>query len=116
MQHKWEIWLDNQLSSVLAKIMQDEFDITVKSAFTLNHSTISDRDIFERAKQNGYVIMITKDADFPTLVTLFGSPPKVIKLNTGNLPTKILWDRYKANFKSAITLLQTTNAEIIFIE
>ena len=56
------------------------------------------------------------NADFPLLVTQFGSPPKVIKLNTGNQPTKLLWDKYRKNFKSAIKLLQNTDAEIIFIE
>jgi predicted nuclease of predicted toxin-antitoxin system len=116
MQRKWEIWLDNQLSSALAKLIQNEFNITTKSAFILENSNLSDREIFNRARAEGYIILITKDADFPSLVTELGSPPKIIKLNTGNLPTKLLWNRYKVNFKSAIKILQSTSAEIIFIE
>lgn len=116
MQHEWEIWLDNQLSSSFAKMMQEELNVIVKSAFILKYSKLSDREIFKQAKEKEYIILMTKDADFPALVTQFGSPPKIIKLNTGNLPTKLLWDKYKANIKSAIKLLRTTNAEIIFIE
>ena len=39
-----------------------------------------------------------------------------IKLNTGNLRTKSLWNKYKKNFESAIKLLKNTNAEVIYIE
>ena len=116
MQPDWEIWLDNQLSSHLAKMMADELNISVVSAFKLGIKGLEDRDIFTKAKIKGNVILVTKDADFPALITQMGAPPKLIKLNTGNLPTKILWSRYKANFITAIHILQTTDAEIIFIE
>ncbi len=116
MQPEWEIWLDNQLSSSLAKLMQVELKFVVKSAFILEHANLEDKEIYMRAKRKGNIIIITKDADFPSLVTQFGCPPKIIKLNTGNLPTKLLWNKYAKNFKSAIKLLQKTKAEIIFIE
>lgn len=116
MQHEWEIWLDNQLSSVFAKLMQTELDVVVKSAFILRHSKLKDKEIYQRAKQNGNVILISKDADFPALVAQLGSPPKIIKLNTGNQPTKQLWNKFGKDIKSAIELLQNTNAEIIYIE
>ena len=116
MQPDWEIWLDNQLSSALAKRMQTELGITVKSAFILKIKELEDYDIYILAKQKRYIILITKDADFPSLITQYGSPPKVIKLNTGNLPTKTLWNKYKRNFESAIKLLKKTNAEVIYIE
>jgi predicted nuclease of predicted toxin-antitoxin system len=116
MQPDWEIWLDNQLSSSLAKIMQNELKIVVKSAYILKNANLDDKEIFIRAKQAGKIIIITKDADFPALVTQYDCPPKVIKLNTGNLPTALLWKKYSKNFTSAIKLLQKTKAEIIFIE
>ena len=116
MQPEWEIWLDNQLSSSLAKLMQIEFSMIAKSAFSLGNSKLKDKEIFQLAKQKEYVILITKDADFAALVTQFGAPPKVIKLNTGNQPTNLLWNNYKKDFKSAIKLLHITNAEIIYIE
>ena len=116
MQPDWEIWLDNQLSSHLAKIMAEALNISVVSSFKLGIKDAEDREIYTRAKNKGNVILITKDADFPTLITEMGSPPKLIKLNIGNLPTQILWSRYKDNFITAIQILQTTDTEIIFIE
>jgi predicted nuclease of predicted toxin-antitoxin system len=116
MQPKWEIWLDNQFSSALAKKMQEEFSLIVKSSFILKSKNLDDKEIFLNAKKHGNVIIITKDADFPSLVTQYGCPPKIIKLNTGNMPTNILWEKHGNNFKSAIKLLLKTKAEIIFIE
>ena len=87
MQPECEIWLDNQLSSALAKLMQAEWKLVVKSAYILKHRDLEDKEIFMRAKQKGNIIIITRDADFPSLVTQYGCPPKIIKLNTGNLPT-----------------------------
>ena len=113
---EWKIWLDNQFSSALAKKMQDEWKMNVKSAFILKNKNLDDKEIYLNAQEKGHVIIITKDADFPSLVTQYGCPPKIIKLNTGNMPTNLLWDKYKDNFKSAIKLLQKTKAEIIFIE
>ena len=116
MQPEWEIWLDNQLSSSLARIMQNEFGIVVKSSFILKLKDLEDYDIYKLAKKYGNIILITKDADLPSLITQFGSPPKVIKLNTGNQRTNFLWNKYKSNLQSAIKLLQKTNAEVIYIE
>lgn len=42
-----------------------------------------DRKIWEFAKANGYVV-VTFDADFCDLAKLYGSPPKIVWLRTGN--------------------------------
>jgi len=49
----------------------------------------SDREIWDFAKQWNYVI-VTFDADFYDMVTLYGHPPKVIWLRTGNATTQNL--------------------------
>ena len=77
MQPKWEIWLDNQFSSALAKKMQEEFSLILKSSFILKSKNLDDKEIFLNAKKHGNVIIITKDADFPSLVTQYGCPPKI---------------------------------------
>jgi predicted nuclease of predicted toxin-antitoxin system len=46
---------------------------------------LEDKEIFMRAKQKGNIILIAKDAGFLFPVIPYGSPPKIIKLNTGNL-------------------------------
>ncbi len=45
-----------------------------------------DKDIWEYAKQNNYTI-ITQDSDFNDLNLLYGFPPKIIWIRTGNLKT-----------------------------
>ena len=112
----WEIWLDNQLSSILAKWMYEECQLVVKSAFILQIREKTDSEIFKMAKATGNVILITKDADFTQLILQSGAPPKVIKLNTGNISSIELWNRYKSAVETAIHSLQETDAEIIYIE
>lgn len=46
----------------------------------------SDREIWEFAKHNNYTI-VSFDADFFDLVTLYGHPPKVVWLRIGNTKT-----------------------------
>ncbi|MES2627913.1 MAG: DUF5615 family PIN-like protein [Bacteroidota bacterium] len=43
----------------------------------------SDRDIWNHAKQHNFTL-VTLDADFINLLTLYGFPPKIIWLRTGN--------------------------------
>lgn len=49
----------------------------------------SDRDIWSFAKKEGYTI-VTFDADFYDLVTLYGHPPKIIWLRIGNTSSENL--------------------------
>jgi len=50
-----------------------------------------DRDIWNYARENGYII-ITKDIDFLDLLELKGFPPKVVLIKTGNNSSKTLAD------------------------
>jgi predicted nuclease of predicted toxin-antitoxin system len=56
-----------------------EFDHVVN--YDLDES--EDIIIWEFAKKN-YWVVLTKDTDFHFLLTLYGPPPKVIRLNIGN--------------------------------
>ena len=116
MQRDFEIWLDNQLPSILAKWMIEEFGFKVKSSFVLNIKEASDWEIYQRAKQTGNVIIISKDGDFPKKKTQSGVPPKLIKLDIGNYPNKQLWSVLKPVIKPAIEKFLNTEIEIIFIE
>ena len=49
----------------------------------LNLHTATDREVWDFAGQNEYVI-VSKDSDFRQLTFLFGPPPKVIWLRVGN--------------------------------
>ncbi|NJN31608.1 MAG: DUF5615 family PIN-like protein [Synechococcales cyanobacterium RM1_1_8] len=47
----------------------------------------TDTEIWEFAKLNDFCI-VTQDADFPERIRLYGSPPKVVWLRCGNVPTR----------------------------
>jgi len=51
----------------------------------------SDHQIWEFAKNNGYII-VTQDSDFSNFNTLFGFPPKIIWIRTGNIRTQVIVD------------------------
>lgn len=51
----------------------------------------TDKEIYEFAKKHHYII-ITQDSDFNDLNSLYGFPPKIIWIRTGNLRTKTLAD------------------------
>lgn len=57
---------------------------------------VNDLGIWQYAKQNGYCI-VTFDTDFYDMANLYGHPPKIIWLRTGNTKTahiaKILLDK-----------------------
>ena len=50
-----------------------------------------DLEIWEFAKSNNYII-VTQDSDFDALNTLFGFPPKIIWIRSGNLKTRDIAD------------------------
>jgi predicted nuclease of predicted toxin-antitoxin system len=51
--------------------------------------TADDRAIWEFAKSNGFTI-VTQDADFADMASLYAPPPKVIWLRCGNQTTKFI--------------------------
>ena len=52
---------------------------------------LTDREIWEFAKKNNYTI-VTQDSDFNDLNLLFGFPPKIIWIRSGNLNTQSISD------------------------
>lgn len=60
-----------------------------KQVKELGLENATDNHIWEYAKSNGFTI-ITFDADFYDLVTLYGHPPKVVWLRIGNTSTQNL--------------------------
>ncbi len=69
----------------------------------------SDRAIWQYAKDNAFTI-VTYDADFYDLVTLYGHPPKLIWLRFGNTRTQTIVDIFEAQ----ITLIRDFIEEISY--
>jgi len=72
----------------------------------------ADYEIFQFAKINDFVI-VTFDSDFVDLNTLYGTPPKIIWLNTGNLITKNISQLIMANIQTIIKYLESETDDIL---
>lgn len=77
---------DQNISHRILKKLPEEFSdsTSVKQAGLIN---ATDRQVWEFAKKNEYII-VTQDSDFNDLNSLFGFPPKIIWIRSGNLKTK----------------------------
>ncbi|GAB3850138.1 hypothetical protein GCM10028822_15120 [Hymenobacter terrigena] len=80
-----KLLIDQNLSYRLVKQLQELFPGTeqVRRLGLMDHR---DAVIWEYAQREGFVIL-TQDEDFLDLSLLRGSPPKVLLLRTGNLPS-----------------------------
>lgn len=113
MQPDLEIWLDTNLSPIIAKWLGDYLNVTVKSSYTLDFHHLDDLTIYRRAKSHGNVVLISKDADFPELISRLGTPPKLINLKIGNCSNQLLWDRIRPKIGQALQLLMDEEIDIV---
>ena len=77
---------DQKISHKILKKLPSEFSKCQQVRF-VGLEDSSDFDIFQYAKRNGFAV-VTFDSDFIDLNAMYGTPPKIIYLNTGNLTTK----------------------------
>lgn len=77
-----KLLLDENLSRRLVPFLQTDYPGSNQVA-QLGLEKASDREIWQYAKNNDYVI-VTKDSDYHELSILYGAPPQVIWLKTGN--------------------------------
>ena len=112
----WEVWLDSQLSPIIAKWMSEFTGINVKSSYSLQLIGLTDTVIYNKAKSHGNVILISKDADFPELISRLGSPPKLIVIKRGNCDNRELWAFIKPNIMKALNILISLDVDIIELE
>ncbi len=68
--------------------------------------------IFQFAKAN-YFSIVTFDSDFIDLNALYGTPPKIIYLNTGNLTTKRISELITDNILKIKYYLDSDSDEIL---
>jgi len=83
-----KLLFDQNISYRLIDKINDIFPegIQVKK---LNLENVSDKEIWRFAKENNYTI-VTFDSEFFDLAMIFGHPPKIIWLRTGNTTTNNL--------------------------
>ena len=94
-------------SPIIAKWLIEDTGYVVKSSYTLKLYGLSDTEIYNKAKANGNVVIISKDTDLDQIISLKGAPPKLILLRIGNCDNRILFTFLKNNLENAIKLLTT---------
>lgn len=83
-----KLLLDQNISRKLADELEDLFPRS-NHVFLLGLHKASDEEIWDYARINGFTI-ITQDSDFNERSLVYGYPPKVIWLRTGNVSTKYI--------------------------
>lgn len=100
-----KLWIDAQLSPLLARWLSDHFSIEATALKDLGLRDASDLEIFDQARKVNAVIM-SKDADFPQLAHHRGTPPKIIWITCGNTSNHNLKRILETTLREAIRLLE----------
>ena len=99
-----KLLFDQNISFRVSKHLRSTFP-DCKQVRELHLENATDLEIWNYAKKEEYTI-VTFDADFYDLVTLYGHPPKIIWLRMGNTTTQNLVHSIQSHFdiiKSFIT-------------
>ena len=92
-----KLLFDQNISHRILKILSEDF-VGSTSVKSKNLIDSSDKAIWEFAKKSNFVI-VTQDSDFNDLNSLYGFPPKIIWIRTGNLKTDELASILKTHFQ-----------------
>jgi predicted nuclease of predicted toxin-antitoxin system len=84
-----EIWIDVQLPPVLAGWIAETFAVPSRHLIELGLERTPDHEVFRLARAANAAIL-SKDADFATMVRFQGPPPSVFWLRCGNAPTSVM--------------------------
>ena len=84
-----KLLFDANISFRIVKKLKNDFPNCLHISKSGLNSPISDRTIWNFAKMTDFII-VTHDEDFYELSNLYGTPPKVIGLRFGTLPTNIV--------------------------
>ena len=76
--------LSHRLVSALADLFPDSLHLR-----DVGLSRAGDFEVWDYARDNGFVL-VTKDSDFNDMSFLYGAPPKVVVLRTGNCSTDVV--------------------------
>lgn len=102
-----KLLFDQNLSRKLVRQLADIFPNSSHVKFhSLAEST--DTEIWQFAKTNDFCI-VTQDADFAERSRLYGSPPKVVWLRSGNVPTNQVADIIRSGVDAIQELLNNPN-------
>ena len=98
------IWIDAQMSPVIAAWITANFPITCLAVRDVGLRDAEDREIFLEARKQSAIVM-TKDSDFILLQNELGAPPKIIWITCGNTSNARLKEILTATLSEALELL-----------
>lgn len=101
-----KLLFDQNISPRILKILPSELSESQQVRF-IGMENSTDFEIFRFAKLIHFTL-VTFDSDFIDLNALYGTPPKIIYLNTGNLTTRSVSDLIMNNI---ITIQDYLNSE-----
>ncbi|TGL59385.1 hypothetical protein EHQ58_09080 [Leptospira ognonensis] len=108
-----KLFFDTNLSNALPEILKESYPDSTHAEFN-DLDERDDRDIWEFCKKNIFIID-TKDKDFMDYSLLYGSPPKVILIRTGNCPTEIVKDLLILNYEMIKDFYQSAKINCLFL-
>lgn len=73
-----KVWLDANLDPAIAPFLGSQFNVFVSHIRELGLQQSTDVQLFEAARRLQVTLIVSKDSDFVDLVTLKGSPPKIM--------------------------------------
>lgn len=110
-----ELWLDMQLSPMLAIWIESNLGIKAISSYDLFINNEKDEVIFLEAKDKGNVILLSKNHAFLDLMYRLQPPPKLIWLTMGNCPNNQMKMILEKTLRPAINELLKTSTTTIEI-
>lgn len=98
-----KLFFDQNISHRILNLLSEEF-LDSTSVKKENLIDSSDKAIWDFAKNSNYTI-VTQDSDFNDLNSLYGFPPKIIWIRTGNLKTDELANLLQIHFSEILEFL-----------
>ena len=108
-----KLLFDQNVSPRLISLLDDLFPGS-NHVFLLQLDTADDAEIRAYAAANDFVI-VTKDADYSELHSLFGAPPKVIWIRQGNCATGTIERILRNHFDNICRLRDDIESGILAI-
>lgn len=98
------IWIDAQMSPLIAAWISDNFLVDAVAIRDLGLRDATDKEIFEAARIQNAIVM-TKDSDFALLLDKMGAPPQIILVTCGNTSNARLKEILTTTLPRALALL-----------
>lgn len=88
-----KLLFDQNLSPKLVALLGDLFPNSIH-VMTVGLHAVEDREVWEYAKINNFCI-VSKDSDFGDWAQVFGHPPALVWIRTGNASTEAIANKIK---------------------